>query len=166
MAFLREHCVCGTPRLHWCLWRKFKTGAEMSISTEMHSNDGSSLRCREGVPGPWAGCYPVAESWGAISSQPPTTQVQSSPWGVPHSWIKILKFLSHLWHTVHPSILPFIYFTGIMKKLYITLWVSLRCLQNGNKAVRHGKPGVVPWDVTSKKRWIILIKISTCSSVL
>ena len=33
-----------------------------------------------------------------------------------------------------------------MKKLYITLWVSLRCLQNGNKAVRHGKPGVVYHD--------------------
>ena len=54
-------------------------------------------------------------------------------------------------HWKNLSILPFIYLTGIRKKLYITLWVSLRLLQNRNKEVRCGKPGVVHWDVNLRR---------------
>ena len=56
-----------------------------------------------------------------------------------------------LTHWKNPSILAFIYLTGIRKKLYITLWVSLRLLQNRNKEVRCGKPGVVHWDVNLRR---------------
>lgn len=58
VAFLRENCVCGTPRLHWWLCEgSLKQELQARhIITEMHMC-WPSLRCREGVPGPWAGCY-------------------------------------------------------------------------------------------------------------